>query len=75
MNKSIYGLESLVKNNYSQWVKYVKEQNLKTTDVNVSNICDIENCFQVNINVFSLSNDKIVTVIYKSRKKNIKITH
>lgn len=69
VKKSIYGLESLVKNNYSQWVKYVKEQNLKTTDVNVSNICDIKNCFQVNINVFSLSNDKTVTVIYISRKK------
>lgn len=59
----------LTKRLHKQWLQFAKTFSLKTSDVTLAQIPDLEHCFQVNINVFSLQKDKTVKPVYKSREQ------
>ena len=59
----------LTKRLHKQWLQFAKTFNLKTSNVTLDQIPDLEHCFQVNINVFSLQRDKTVKSVYKSREQ------
>lgn len=67
-SKSVY-VERMVRILHAQWVKYVEDHRLKSSDVSLSQIPDLEQCFEVNLNVYSLSEDYVATVLYKSLEK------
>ena len=61
------GLESRTHRKYQQWVDYTPEAlGTKCSGVTLHDIPDLENCFQMNITVFQLLENKCVTVHYKS---------
>jgi hypothetical protein len=59
--------ETFANHLYSLWLKYVAENQFKSSDVTLCKMPDLELCFETNINVFELTKDKTVTSLYKSR--------
>jgi hypothetical protein len=60
--------EGLTKELYNKWIEYTSRHKFKSSDVTLDKFPDLEQCFQTNINVYELSKDKIVTILYKSRE-------
>ena len=66
--KSQTGLEALTHRKFQTWGDYRSiNTNKKFPGVKLCDIPDLENCFQVNINVFQLLEHQKVTVHYKSQ--------
>ena len=65
MSRSIH-CENLTSDLFAKWLQYVNNKKLKSSDVNLHRMPDLENCFETNINVFELAEDKSVTILYKS---------
>ena len=65
--QSIY-IKTLCKKLFSQWVAYVKADNLKSTDVTLRRIPDLEKCFNINIHIYSLSENGAAILQYKSQE-------
>ena len=62
------GLEALTHRKFQNWVDYSSINTSKRfTGVKLCDIPDLENCFQVNINVFELLKNQKVSVHYKSQ--------
>ncbi|XP_060570376.1 uncharacterized protein LOC132728723 [Ruditapes philippinarum] len=59
--------ETFANHLYSLLLKYVAENQFKSSDVTLCKMPDLELCFETNINVFELTKDKTVTSLYKSR--------
>ncbi|XP_060578349.1 metacaspase-2-like [Ruditapes philippinarum] len=60
--------ETLTKEFHNTWIQYCSTKKLKLTDVTLNRMCDLEQCFETNINVYELSEDKTVQVLYRSRE-------
>ena len=61
------GLEALTHQKFQQWVEYTPVKlGIKFLGVNLVDIPDLENCFQMNINVFQLLENQTVITHYKS---------
>ena len=65
--RSIY-IESACKELFSTWLQYVKKNLLKSSDVTLKSIPDLEKCFNVNIHIYSLAESGAATSLYKSRE-------
>ena len=66
-SQSQVGFESLTHRKYKEWVDYTPVAlGKKCLGVTLHDIPDLENCFQMNITVFQLLENKCVTVHYKS---------
>ena len=60
--------ERLTRQLHQKWCQYVVEHKMKSTDITLNVMPDIEMCFHVNVNVFELHEDKTVQILYKSRE-------
>lgn len=65
--QSIY-METLCKKLFSQWVAYVKADNLKSTDITLRRIPDLEKCFNINIHIYLLTETGAAISQYKSQE-------
>ena len=62
------GLEALTHQKFQNWVNYRSiNTGKKFSGVNLCDIPDLENCFQVNLNIFELLENEKVSVHYKSQ--------
>ena len=60
--------ELLTKTLQKQWFRYAKNSHFKSAEISIDQMPDLERCFGVNINVFSLHPDKTVKPVFKSRE-------
>ena len=60
--------ETLARQLHPQWTQYVSQNHIRSSDVTLQILPDLETCFETNINVFELSEDKTVTILYKTRE-------
>ena len=60
--------ETLARQLHSQWLQYVSKKGYRSSAVTLQTLPDLETCFEININVFELSEDKTVTILYKTRE-------
>lgn len=67
-SRSIY-IEKLARELYVRWIMYCEKEKIRTIEIDFNNICRVEQCFDININIFSLNIDKSIKPIYKSRQK------
>ncbi|KAL4233639.1 hypothetical protein ACF0H5_008321 [Mactra antiquata] len=59
-------IERYCKEMFYVWSKYVKDNKLKSKDVTLHTIPDIEKCFKINIHVYSLLEDDVAIIRFKS---------
>ena len=52
---------------YKQWVKYARDNGMRSHVVTLDRMPDLECCFSVNVNVFCLKQNKTVRPLYKSK--------
>ena len=57
---------------YKQWVKYARDNGMRSHVVTLDRMPDLECCFSVNVNVFCLKQNKTVRPLYKSRETFLK---
>ena len=60
--------EALASQLHLQWVQYARQNRHRSSAVTLQTLPDLETCFETNINVFELSEDKTVTILYKTRE-------
>ena len=58
----------LTKALHKQWLKYAKSRHISSSQITIDRIPDLEECFHVNINVYSLQENRIVKSVFKSRE-------
>ena len=67
--KNVRGIEKLTKAYYTRWLLFADEHKIRNSEINTANIPHVEQCFQTNINIFSLNKDKTCDGVYKSMGK------
>ncbi|MES9906421.1 MAG: hypothetical protein ABW168_27535 [Sedimenticola sp.] len=65
MKKYIW-IERLTRDLYTKWIMFVEEKNIKSTEVTLNSMPDLEACFKINVNVYNLTSNRYVQVLYKS---------
>ncbi|MEW8545912.1 MAG: hypothetical protein AB2693_20510 [Candidatus Thiodiazotropha sp.] len=53
-------------------MKYATSIGLRTSEITIDNLPDLEKCFQVNVNVYNLQKNRVVKSVFKSREQYVK---
>ena len=67
--KNVRRIEKLTKAYYTRWLLFADEHKIRNSEISTANIPHVEQCFQTNINIFSLNKDKTCDGVYKSMGK------